>query len=194
MARTTALGLLAPGSRWRCRPCGRSWSAVDLQHHGVQPGPRTPVSESIFNKPLGVLRAGELLLKWWRPKPLWMHWFRMPPSSLSRSTMRMSSQARLPGARRRRPGPPGRRRQRSDHTSATSSSFRLAGHAARSPARSCTMSSMGTFRSRARISITRGPQKPPWQRPMPALTRRLTPSTERGGMGPRDGAPGSRPR
>ena len=29
------------------------------------------------------------------------------------------------------------------------------------------------------ISITRGAQKPPWQRPMPARVRRFTPSTER---------------
>ncbi|MPN33206.1 hypothetical protein SDC9_180690 [bioreactor metagenome] len=40
-----------------------------------------------------------------------------------------------------------------------------------------------TPRSRAKISSTRGPQKPPWQRPIPGLQRRLTPSTETGGMG-----------
>ena len=30
-------------------------------------------------------------LKVWRPKPLWMHWLRMPPSSWSRSRIRMLS-------------------------------------------------------------------------------------------------------
>ncbi len=42
----------------------------------------------------------------------------------------------------------------------------------------------GTPSSRARISMTRGLQKPAWQRPIPARVRRLTPSRLR--------APGTR--
>ena len=53
------------------------------------------------------------------------------------------------------------------------------------PALSLTISPGETFSSRERISTTRGAQKPPWHRPMPALTRRLTPSTDTGGMGAR---------
>lgn len=33
------------------------------------------------------------------------------------------------------------------------------------------------------MAVTSGPQKPPWQRPMPGRTRRLTPSTVSQGTG-----------
>ena len=37
--------------------------------------------------------SGPVSSSWkvWRPKPLWIHWLRMPPSSVSRSRSRMSS-------------------------------------------------------------------------------------------------------
>ena len=39
------------------------------------------------------------------------------------------------------------------------------------------------FSSRAKMAAMRGLQKPPWHRPMPLPTRRLTPSMERAGTG-----------
>lgn len=47
--------------------------------------------------------------------------------------------------------------------------------------------------SRARISMTRGVQKPPWHRPIPARTRRFTPSRDRA-RGPGGWRPRSPPR
>jgi len=47
------------------------------------------------------------------------------------------------------------------------------------------MLSIGSRNSLLRISKTRGVQKPPWQRPVPGRTRRLTPSTVRAPAGRR---------
>ncbi len=52
------------------------------------------------------------------------------------------------------------------------------------PAPALVTALWSTPSSRARISITLGEQKPPWHRPIPARTRRFTPSTLR--------APGTR--
>ena len=115
-----------------------------------------------------------------RPKPLWIHCWRIPPSSLSRSMMTtlFSGAAAYASSAAARPAGPPPITAMSNDLFMAQTSFSFPASSFDSPP-NFVSSVMGIFSSRASMSITRGEQKPPWQRPMPARVRRFTPSSER---------------
>ncbi len=152
-----------------------------IQHHGVQLILDAQRCTCAMNRRAAYSGPVNSSLKVCSPKPLWMHWFRMPPNSLSRSKSKCPARrfcvAATAAARPAGP-PPMMTKSTFFHCRSPLSkpSLFVPTMILESPPDFCDFT-LGHAQLPRQYSMTRGLQNPAWHRPMPARVRRLTPSS-----------------
>ncbi len=143
----------------------------DVQHHGIQPV-RNSQRFHLIGIAGRIFRSRQLLLEGMQAKAVVNALVQDSPQLPVPFQNQDIPHAGLPRRQRRRHP----RRAASDDCQLHRSHSLLLPTIHSDPAPAFVTRSMGIPSSLARSSMTLGPQKPPWHRPMPALVLRLTPS------------------